>query len=238
MAYQRQKIQRLARREEALMLRRIVYLSVISIVLAVLLFTVGISVLGKFTDILGLVFKGKDDSSQEESAIQPPILDELPQATNSARLPITGFVSSGDKVEIYVDDEKVGDVQIVDSKFEYKELILKNGENKIAAKAFLGDKTSDLSRVLSVIFDKDEPKLEIESPTEGQNFISNNRIKVLGKTDKDAQVYANGFLASVDLDGTFEVLVPVAEGESTIEIKAVDTAGNTKIEKRKIVFRK
>lgn len=232
------RIQRLARREEKLILRRIISLSILSVILAIFVFTVGVSFLGKLTDLLGLVFKGKEDTTSETTAVQPPILDDLPEATNSAKLTVKGFVSDGDKVEIYLDDEKIGDTEVADSKFEYEEVTLLNGENKISAKALRADKTSDASRVAVVVLDKEEPKLEIESPTEGQTFAGNNRVLVSGKVDGDSQVYANGFLASVDFEDKFEVFVPVAEGESTIEIKAIDSAGNTKVEKRKITFRK
>ncbi|MBI3282709.1 hypothetical protein HYZ70_01375 [Candidatus Curtissbacteria bacterium] len=232
------RIQRLARREERQVIRRIVFLSVISVILAAFVFTIGVSLLGKFADLLDVVFKSRDEEVSESAVPRPPILDDLPETTNSARLVVSGFATDGNSVEVYLGDEKLGEAEIVDSKFKYENVSLFEGENKISAKAVLGDKTSDSSKVSVVILDKDEPRLEIESPTEGQNFIGNNRIKVMGKTDLDATVYANGFLASLDFEGKFEVLVPVAEGESEIEIKAIDLAGNTKVEKRKIVFRK
>lgn len=232
------RIQRLARREEKQVIRRIIFLSVISVVLTTFVFTVGVSLLGKFADLLDVVFPGKEDETSELITVQPPILDDLPEATNSADLEVTGFAIDGDIVEIYLDSEKLDSVEIVDGRFKYENVTLAEGENKLSVKSVRGNKTSDFSKTYVVILDKVEPKLEIESPTEGQNFIGNNRIKVLGKTDRDATVYANGFLASVDFEGKFEVLVPVAEGESEIEIKAVDLAGNTKVEKRKVVFRK
>lgn len=238
MTSRRIKIQRLARREEKEILRRIVFLSAVSLVLAIVLFTLGISLLGKFADLLGLIFKGKQEAVSEAGAPTAPVLDDLPEATNSAKLTVKGFISEGEKVEIYLGENKVGDAKIEGSKFEYEDVSLKDGENKISAKTVRADKTSNSSKVIVVVLDTLEPKLEIESPTEDQTFTGNNRVKVMGKTDRDAQVYANGFLASVDIEGKFEVLVPVAEGESTIEIKAVDSAGNIKIEKRKITFRK
>lgn len=237
MQNRRLKIERLARREEKTIIKRIFVLSFVSLALAVFIFTVGISLLGKFTDLLGLVFKGKQDVAQSVT-LQPPVLDDLPQATNSAKLVVSGFIPSGDAVEIYLDGEKDGDATVDGSKFEYEDLVLVDGENKISAKAVNGDDTSDESETVIVVLDKTDPKLEIESPTDGQTITGNNRVPVVGKTDKDAQVYANGFLASVDFDGQFEVFVPVSEGESTIEIKAIDSAGNVKVEQRKVMFRK
>lgn len=237
MQNRRLKIERLARREEKTIIKRIFVLSFVSLALAIFIFTVGISLLGKFTDLLGLVFVGKQDTTQSDS-LQPPVIDDLPQATNSAKLVIGGFISAGEKVEIYLDGEKDGDATVDGSKFEYEDLVLADGENKISAKAVSGDNTSDESETITVVLDKTDPKLEIESPSNDQTITGNNRIAVVGKTDKDAQVYANGFLASVDLDGQFEVFVPVAEGESIIEVKAIDSAGNVKTEQRKITFRK
>ena len=238
MVKRRLRIDRLVRREENATIRRIVYLTVVSVILGVIFFALGIPFLGKFADFLSGVLHGKD-SSQESSAPQAPILDDLPSSTNSARLVIRGFSSEGKKVEVYLDNEKITVVDVLDSHFNYDDLRLKEGANTINVKSVNDTgKTSNSSQNKTVVYDTKEPKLEIESPTDDQNFISNNRIRVLGKTDNDAQVYANGFLASVNADGKFEVFVPVGEGETTIEIKAIDPAGNEKVEKRKINFHK
>jgi hypothetical protein len=238
MTSRRLRIQRLARREEKAILKRVTVLSVVSLVLTVLLFTIGISLLGKFADLLSLVFKDKEDNPGQVTSLLAPILDELPEATNGAKLNVHGFVSDGEKVEIYLSGEKVGEAEIEENRFEFEDVSLKEGENQISAKTISGDRNSESSKTVIVIFDQEEPKLEIEIPTEGQNFVGNNRVNVRGKTDKDAQVYANGFLASVDFEGNFEVFVPVSEGETSIEIKAIDSAGNTKTETRKVNFRK
>lgn len=238
MAYSNQKIQRLARREEKATIKRIVSLSILTLVLAILLFTVGANLLGKFVDLLGTVFKGKEDKV-EQLTLTPPVLDNLPEATNSAKINVLGFIPDGDKVSVYLDDEKLGDAKLDGNKFEYSNLVLKNGSNRISAKAYKGSVESDFSKVEAVNLNTKEPILTIDTPEDGQTVSGGNgRIKVAGKTDPDAQVYANGFLASISADGKFEVLVPVAEGDSTIEIKALNSAGNTKIEKRKVTYRK
>lgn len=233
------RIERLAKREERTIVRRVISLSILTIILGIFLLTLGIPILGKFADFLEIIFK--KDSGQLTSvakAPQPPSLDELPQATNSARLAVGGFSSDGEQVVIYLDGEKVTEVKVLERKFIYENLTLKDGENKISAKAVNDDKQSDFATIQTVVLDKEAPKLEIEAPSEGQYFSTNNRIRVKGSTDRDAQVFANGFLASVDSEGKFEVFVPVAEGESTIEVKAIDLAGNIKMETRKVNFRK
>ena len=234
------RLERLSRREERRVVKRIVYLSIFSIILAVFLITLGIPLLGKFADFLNIVFR-KNEVSQVDSKSAPlaPRLDPLLQATNSAILNISGFSQDETTVVIFDNLQKVGEAQVESGKFQFENLKLKDGENEISAKAIskLG-KESDFSPSIKVILDKNPPKLDIDSPFDAQSFSQDNRIKVTGQTDRDAQVYANGFLASVSDDGNFEVFVPVLEGESTIEIKAIDEAGNIKVETRKVNFKK
>ena len=234
------RLERLSRREERKVVKRIVYLSLFSIILAVFLITLGIPLLGKFADFLNFVFR-KNEISQvvTNSKPRPPIIDLLPQATNSANLMISGFSEDDTKVVIYNDSQNAGETKVENGKFQFENLKLTDGQNEISAKAISkSGKESDFSQGVKVILDKEPPKLEVDTPSEGQSFSQDNRIKVSGKTDKNAQVYANGFLASVTADGNFEVLVPVLEGETTIEIKATDDAGNTKVETRKVNFKK
>lgn len=233
------RVQRLARKEEGAIVKRIFYLTFFSILLAIFIFTLGIPLLGKFADALNIIFDNKNESQVGEKNIpRPPTIDQLPQATNGAKLVISGFSDEGTTVEIYLNSEKFGQVETKDRKFSFEDLVLKNGENKISAKAKAdSDKESDFSQTQTVFLDKDEPSLVIENPTDGQSFSGNNRVRVAGQTDPDAQVYANGFLASINPEGKFEVFVPVPEGETTIEIKAIDEAGNSKIETRKVHFK-
>lgn len=233
----RLRIQELSRHEEKAVVRRVITLFAVTIILGVFMLTFGIGLLGKFADFLGVVFKN-DSEVQNQTIPLPPTLDDLPAATNSARLVVSGFATEGEKVALYVNDEMKASSDIRDSLFRYENLELKIGENKIAAKAIGDEKESDYSQAKTVIYDKEEPRLEIKSPTDGQTFYGNNRIKVEGSTDRDSEVFAGGFLASIDLEGNFEVYVPVAEGESTIEVRAIDPAGNVKTQTRKVNFRK
>lgn len=234
------RIERIARREEKNTIKRILILSVISLALVVLLLTVGVSVLGKLTDLMGLVFKGKTSvSTTENVTLQPPILDGIPQATNSAQLKITGFSSDGKKVEVYKNGDKVGDAAVDGGRFSYEDITLSTGSNDITLKA-VGDtgSTSDFSRAETIVFAKKEPTLNVDTPTDGQNFSGNNRIKVSGQVDKNTQVFANGFLANVGSDGKFDVTIPLMDGENNIEVRAQDEAGNIKTVKLKVNFQK
>lgn len=232
------RIERLARREEKETVKRIFYLSLFSLILAVFLFVFGIGILAKFSDFLGILFKGKDSAQSQHVDVRTPVLDPLPHATNSAKLAISGFADDESKILIFKNGEQVGEAQVSDGKFKYESVDLDKGETKLKAKAIKSSSESNFSDEETVILSTVEPKLDVETPFDGQSFSGNNRIKVAGSTDKDAQVYASGFLAIVSSDGRFEVLVPVLEGETTLEIKAVNEAGNIKVEKRKVSFHK
>lgn len=235
------RIDKLAKKEERSIVRRIVLLSLVSLVLAGLLFTFGITALGKFADVLEIIFKSRtEETVQDQSFLSPLLDDDLPSATNEAEFVVRGFASNGKFVNIYLDEVSVVQTQIIENKFESDEITLKEGSNKIRAKA-VGENSaeSDFSGAKIIVFDNQEPRLEVETPIDDQYFSgANNRLRVSGKTDNDSQIFANGFLASVNFEGKFEVFVPVGEGETIIEIKAVDSAGNSKIEDRKIHYQK
>ncbi|KKR78140.1 MAG: hypothetical protein UU23_C0003G0038 [Candidatus Curtissbacteria bacterium GW2011_GWA1_40_9] len=199
--------------------------------------TVGISALGKFADLLGIVFTHEEQNTDENSKLTSPILNTLPVFTNDDNIKVSGFSPTGEKVEIYLDGDKVGEVILESGRFEY-DLTLKTGENEIAARTTSGARQSELSSSVIVNFDKTVPKLEVTNPSEGQSFYGDNKVPVEGKTERDAQVFVNGFLANVDSDGNFDVIIPIPEGDSELEVKALDDAGNTNIVKISVNIRK
>lgn len=233
-------INRLAKKEEAATVKRIFVLSVISGLLAIFMFTLGIPLLGKFADFLELILGSqKQSQSQNAQIITAPNLDPIPAATNSALIDIRGFASDGSGVELYLNNNSVAKVEIASGNFSFENVQLQSGENSIGAKT-LSDtgQESEFSKILTIKLDTQAPELAVENPQENQSFSGNNRIKVSGKTDQDSQVYANGFLASINFEGQFDVMIPVAEGDSTVEIRAIDEAGNVTAEKRNIHFSK
>lgn len=233
------RLQRLARQEEQSIIKRIVVLSAVSLLIIFIFFTTGIPFLGRFADLMDTVFKKSDQDINSDTQVQAPILDSLPQATNDSNLKITGFSNNASRVELFLDSEKIDEVNVEGGRFSFEDVKLEDGENELKAKAFdSSGKESEFSQTKIIIYDDEEPSVEITSPTDGQDITGNNRVKVEGKTEEDAQVYANGFLANVLTDGKFEVTIPLSEGENQIEVKASDEAGNTEIATIKVNFRK
>lgn len=234
------RLQRLARQEEENIIKRIFILSAVSLVIIIIFFTTGIPFLGKFADLLDVVFKNNANENTVSSVpVQAPIIDSLPPATNNENLTITGFSNNAQKVEIYLDGEKIGEINVEAGRFKFDDVKLRDGENEITAKAYdSGGNASEFSQLKQVVLDKKEPTLEVSAPSDSQDITGNNRVKVEGKAEKDAQVYVNGFLANVSSEGKFEVQIPLTEGENVIEVKAYDEAGNTKVVNLKINYRK
>lgn len=239
MSQRSRKIILLSRRDEKKRVKKTIYLGIASLLLLAFLLFFGVPILGKFADFLDVVFgkKAADNSALQAGALPPPQLDLLPEATNSANLTVSGFAQNGE-VEIFLNGEKTTLVKVDDGKFSYDDMKLKNGSNDVKARLLAEDKQSDFSDISKITLDTEEPSLEITSPTPDQNFSGVNRIQVSGNTEKDAQVYANGFLANVETDGKFEVFVPLKEGDNEIEVKAVDSAGNSTTQKVKVKYSK
>lgn len=227
------RVQRLARREEGDIIKRIVVLSFLSVVIIVLIFTLGVPLLGNFADLLGRVFGSKSlGNLSQNQVLASPVLNSLPTATNSASLAVSGFASSGSKTEIFLNSDKVGEADVSDGKFKYENVSLKSGVNQINVKAVdSSGNESDSSETASVTLDTIAPKLSVNNPTDGQSFSGVSRITVEGTSDPNAEVLANGFLANVANDGKFDVSIPVSGGDNTIEVKAIDYAGNTTVVK-------
>lgn len=233
------RVDLLTKKDEQSQVKRSFLLAAISILIAILIFSFGISVLGGFADFLNKIFHNDKDVTGGSNFVQPPILDQLPQATNEAALAVSGLAIDDSKVDIYLNGEKVGDSTVDGGRFKYESLNLKSGGNEIKARGITGNNSeSDFSKSYSVVLDNKEPELTIESPTDGQSFSGNNRVSIKGKTEPDAQVYANGFLANIASDGSYEVFVPLNEGDTEIEVKAVDQAGNFKSLKIRLHYSK
>jgi len=232
------RVQRLARKEEGDIIKRIVLLSVLSVVIIILIFTIGVPLLGGFADLLGRILGNKSSTDSSQSAVpSAPILESLPSATNSATLAVSGFASDGNKVEIFLGSSKVGESDVSAGKFNYQSVNLVSGQNEISAKSLSSSgKESESSVVSKVTLDTIAPKLTVDNPSEGQSFSGVSKIVVEGTSDLDAEVLANGFLAKVGSDGKYEVTIALLEGENSIEVKAIDNAGNTTVVKVKVTF--
>lgn len=169
------------------------------------------------------------ESSQNKSSaiITVPQIDPLPDATNSAKLKLTGKTTPSDIVNLYINDSLSDKTQAdKDGNFNF-DLILTNGDNKIYVKGKEGNVESNSSDSFDVLFKDSPPSLTLNSPSDEQQFSKDqNSANITGKTDPNVRVTVNGFWAIVDQNNNFSYQLPLQNGDNQIKIVATDNAGN------------
>ncbi len=179
------------------------------------------------------------NSSLEDPAIAPPVLNIPFEATNSASIRINGYSSTGSKVEIFFDDELKDTVQTSDDgKFTTNELTLSLGKNNIYGKTVNSDgKKSLSSKTIVLTYSNQKPKLEISSPPDNQQIKGGDKkIVASGKTDPLNSISINGTTAIVNNAGNFSATISIHEGDNTITITVTDQFGNTNQVERKVNY--
>ncbi len=175
---------------------------------------------------------------ESSSIINPPILDSLPEATNSALIWVSGLADKESTVKIFINDTEVAKVLAdKDSRFIAKNLKLQEGTNSIVGNIVKGNHESSPSAKLTIIYLKKPPKLEIFSPSEGQKFLSESKdITISGETDPGNKVVINDRFIIVNQNGKFNPKVTLSDGDNTFKITATDIAGNQTIMERKVTY--
>ncbi|MEW5760667.1 MAG: right-handed parallel beta-helix repeat-containing protein [Candidatus Thermoplasmatota archaeon] len=156
----------------------------------------------------------------------PPVLviaePKHGEATNKNSIRVAGITEEGAEVKI-----NGVRVNVTNNKFSY-EIKLENGENLIEISAY--DKAdNNNSIIIHIILDTIPPAVLMGEPKISETKLS--KIEVKGKTEPGAKVYINGIEVEVNENGEFSYPVKLSEGKNTIEIRAIDKAGNEKTEK-------
>lgn len=182
----------------------------------------------------------KDLISDDESTLEAPFIESIPDATNSAQIIISGSSPYADaEIELFVNDAEYETIPLdEDQTFTFKDVTLKEGDNYIKARVKKAENTSFFTREHLVIYSKGDPKLEVGSPSENQEFTKGDQtINVTGKTDPDNRVTVNGFRAIVDGDGNFSYYLKLNDGENPLKIEATSPGGKTISKEMKVVYR-
>lgn len=197
-----------------------------------------INVFGNFVYTIRGGDKSDTPQAIENTLVQPPILIDIPNATQSSRISFSG-TSPIDKgtVEIYVNNDLADEIALEGDSFEAKNIQLKKGLNTIKARLNVADKTSPFSEEFSVTYITEKPKLEVEHPSDGANFTkADKNITVKGVTDPENDVSVNSFRAIVEPNGEFSYVLQLNDGENTITIEAINPAGITNSTQRKVTY--
>ncbi len=207
------------------------------IVILFILLKFGLEFLANATIFISGLNDSDQDTQKKPGFLATPVLNPLPNATNSARLIISGQSFEKMVINLYVNGEFVEDTVVdEDGEFEFK-YDLDNGDNSIKVNAEEDEKKSEYSKEISVILDKKSPDLEITSPSDGQSFSKDqNSTNVTGKSESGVNITINSFWAVSDDEGNFSYSLHLKDGENKIEVIAQDEAGNRTTKELKVNY--
>ncbi len=154
-------------------------------------------------------------------------IDSIPQATNSARIIVSGSVTNYESVEFYINNKKVKENPFQSSDSFTEEIgDLNPGQNEIYLKAFTKDKSKQKeSQKYTIIYKNTKPKLVIKEPS-SDTKTNKQDMKVAGQTDKEIFIKVNDLPIVVSSDSSFQTIVRLKDGANTLKITAEDNAGN------------
>jgi hypothetical protein len=217
---------------------KIFVLIILSVGLLFFLFQAGLKSIINSTVFINTITGKSTDSDivKEEDFYGILNVDEPESATNAAALIVSGDATEYENVEYYINNVKV-DSGKIKSNGTFSEEIgkLKSGENTIyiIAKS-KNNKHETKSDVYSVTYLNEKPKLEIESPKDGDK-VNKSEVQIKGKTGKEVTIRVNNQHVVIDVSGTFTTTFRLKEGDNKLEITATDIAGN--VEKKEITVK-
>ncbi|MFH1827497.1 MAG: hypothetical protein ABH812_03665 [bacterium] len=219
--------------------KALIYLAIILIV-AFAIFTVGFKLIINGSVYIANMFGNKTDTGQYQNETLAEInINEIPSATNSSQLKISGNTYNIDSIIIFLNNEEIKTLSI-SSKNEFSALIdnLVNGENKVY---FVGEVKNSSKRkktdTYSIVSKTSKPKIEVSSPSD--NLITpKSEIRIVGQTDPNVSLRIGGFPTSISSTGNFDQSVQLKDGENKIIITAEDEAGNSEELTLTIIYEK
>ncbi|MBN1991768.1 MAG: gliding motility-associated C-terminal domain-containing protein [Anaerolineae bacterium] len=161
-----------------------------------------------------------------EIAITSPLND---QWTNETLFTVTGVAPPGTTLKVNGQEAAVA----AEGQFE-REIILQEGDNILRIEA--KDDVGNTATQEIIVHRKSAPptlQLNIE---DGETFQQAD-VQITGKTEAGALVQVNGQAVTVSPLGEFQTTVTLLDGENTIEVAALDQAGNVTQLQRRLNYR-
>lgn len=237
MAYATRSTRRLAKKTKRNLLTTI-------IIIVVLIYATLNWILPTFVGGIGFVSdiikppKQAETPVGENATLAPPVFNIPYEATNTARIDIRGYATYNSKVKFYLDDELKDTVNASeDGSFVIRDVSLSLGTNNIYGKTVDDkDRESFPSKTIRVILDNEKPSLEVFEPSDGKSIQGERKMKIVGKTEPDSEVYINSSRTIVNSEGGFTTEVSLSDGENIYNIKSQDKASNYTETTRRVTF--
>jgi len=219
---------RLQKLEEKRSLKQAVFFFLLTLILILVLFFLGLPLVIKVSVFLGNQ-RSVAQPNENNQLINPvqPRFSPLPSATNSAVLAVNGSASAGMKIRIFLNDKLLEELTAnKDGEFLSENFSLKEGKNLLKAISLVNNKESEPVYAI-IFFKKNPPRLEIEKPQNRTHFYDKDKeITIEGVTDPGAAIFVNEHLAMVDGEGNFSLKFNLEEGDNELDFVAQDEAGN------------
>jgi len=212
--------------------------AILLVLLIIFLATVGIQIVIK-TSLFFAGFSSKKTvkNIDESTVLIEPVIDNLPDATSSAKIIIDGSASEKTVIEVYVNEDKVEETEAPDGSFSAN-VQLDPGENSIYVRSLDEKKVkSKDSQVYKVVYINKEPELSITSPSDGAE-VDKEEVTISGTVTENMTVKVNGLPTIVNTTGQFNRSVQLTEGDNTIIVIGTDLAAKTVEKQIKVIYRK
>ncbi len=221
---------RLAKQRRKKLIRLIVFYITLFIILFILFITVGLKILiNSSIFIANLTKKESKQKNPANEKIMTKIIsiDDIPLATNSSEIIISGRGPFFDKILFFINDQQVKKINPKNQLFTEKIGGLTTGKNKVYIIGKQNNSKKEIkSRQYTVFYKNQPPSLEITEP-EDKSTSSEQEVVVKGKTDQDVEIKVNNIPVVISAEGNFQTSVQLTEGENIIKITAMDNANNT-----------
>lgn len=230
---------RLASVEQKRNMKNAYYYVILSVVAIIFLIFLGIPTIVKFAGFVGDVAKSdKPIEISDTTPPAPPQFDNLVEYTNKDTLEINGKSENGATITIRANNENSDVVANSDGQFTFI-FKLKKGENTIDAKAKdLSGNESTQTQTYKIVYDNNEPEIEITSPSDGSSLFGSGQrqLSIKGNVDEVVDLTINGRVVALKDDNSFLFSTTLSEGENKFEIKAVDFAANETVKTLTVNF--
>lgn len=205
---------------------------IIAAVIAIAMFIWGLPLVARLAGFL--IKSDATPAANLEMRPTPPIFSDVPEATFSATVDVSGFSQPGVDVILYLNSREVGRKLTSDSgTFEFNSITLAEGENEIYAYASTKHEvTSEKSKTYSITLDNTKPTVTLDSPHDGDVFRGQSqRITTFsgGVNEPGSRVYIGERMVIVQAEGKFSLPYQLIEGDQELQIRAVDSAGNESV---------
>jgi len=204
-----------------------------------LFLVIGIPILINLSSFLSNIFSPKKVLKKNERFLQQPQLEIPFEATNTAKIAISGFGPINTKVNLFVNNRQANEAQDKNGSFTFPSVTIYQGNNEIYCVAIdEATKKEIKSDVSTIILDNKKPEIFLDNLNDNQEFQLNNQITIKGHLNEDGTVYLNDRFIMLNSDKTFSYDIELQEGDNKLKFRATDKAGNFVEKEITVKFRK